>query len=82
MPKRPQARSAGSAAAGSDADAKKATPRVHTASLTIMIPFNTEPEFYDESMIDFAVQLTHDVRVGRSDSFHRVGLRDQCGLTR
>ena len=41
MSKRPQARSA---AAGSDADAKKANPRVHTASLTITIPFNTDPE--------------------------------------
>ena len=41
MAKRPQA---GSAAAGSDADAKKAKPPVHVCTLDIMIPFNTEPE--------------------------------------
>ena len=41
MPKRPQA---GSAAAGSDADAKKAKPHVHVSSHKIMIPPNTEPE--------------------------------------
>ena len=41
MPKRPQA---GSAAAGSDADAKKSKPRVHVSSHKIMIPPNTEPE--------------------------------------
>ena len=39
MPKRPQA---GSAAAGSDADAKKTKP--HVSSHKIMIPPNTEPE--------------------------------------
>ena len=41
MAKRPQA---GSAAAGSDADAKKAKPPVHVCTLDIMIPFNTDPE--------------------------------------
>ena len=41
MPKRPQARSA---AAGSDADAKKAKPRLHVCTLAITIPHNTEPE--------------------------------------
>jgi len=41
MPKRPQA---GSAAAGSDADAKKAKPRVHVCTLAITIPHDTEPE--------------------------------------
>ena len=41
MPKRPQA---GSAAAGSDADAKKAKPHVCVSSHAIRIPPNTEPE--------------------------------------
>ena len=41
MPKRPQA---GSAAAGSDADAKKAKPYVFMSSHAITIPPNTEPE--------------------------------------
>ena len=41
MPKRPQARSA---AAGSDADAKKAKPYVFMSSHAITIPPNTEPE--------------------------------------
>ena len=41
MPKRPQA---GSAAAGSDADAKKTKPHVCVSSHAIRIPPNTEPE--------------------------------------
>ena len=41
MPKRPQA---GSAAAGSDADAKKAKPHVQVCTLTVTMPHNTEPE--------------------------------------
>ena len=41
MPKRPQA---GSAAAGSNPDAKRAKPHVHVCTLTIMMPHNTEPE--------------------------------------
>jgi hypothetical protein len=41
MPERPQA---GSAAAGSDADAKEAKPRVHVSRHAIMIPPNTKPE--------------------------------------
>ena len=44
MPKRPQARSAGSAAAGSDAGAKTAKPHVCVSSHAITIPFNKEPE--------------------------------------
>ena len=43
MAKRPK-RPTRSAAAGSDADAKKAKPHVHVSSHKIMIPPNTEPE--------------------------------------
>ena len=41
MAKRPKARSA---AAGSDADAKKQKPHVHVCTLAIMIPHDTAPE--------------------------------------
>ena len=54
MPKRPQA---GSAAAGSDADAKKSKPRVHVSSHKIMIPPNTEPEYVPGRTVLFSAKL-------------------------
>lgn len=46
-------------------------------------PFNTEPEFYDSSMVDFAVQLTHEVdtRLGVANKTV-MSQRDVPGMTR
>ena len=46
-------------------------------------PFNTEPEFYDGPMVDFAVQLTHDVdsKLGQAKKTV-MSQRDVPGMTR
>lgn len=59
MPKRPQA---GSAAAGSDADAKKAKPHVHVSSHAIAWPPDTEPE---TSELNFANNSKREARTAK-----------------